>query len=157
VKHWIFKSISTTGNRFVNAVIYHLKLTHAGALLLLNAAIEKATEMQQPQCIAIVDDGCNLLAYVRMDGAKVLSEQSAIHKAMTAASGRAPTGSMPATVELKLAIATDGKVLNLKGGLPIIVQGHVIGGIGVGSGTGQQDRDVANHALSQLPGATTFE
>lgn len=141
----------------MDVVVSHLKLTHAGALLLVQAAMEKASSMGQPQCIAIVDDGCNLLSFLRMDGAKVLSEESAIHKAMSAASGRAPTGSMSPQVELKLAIATGGKVLNLPGGLPIIVQGKVIGGIGIGSGTGQQDREVANFALSQLPGAAIFD
>lgn len=134
----------------------HLKLTHTGALQLLAAGIAKATAMGQPQCIAVVDDGCNLLAFVRMDGAKVLSEKSSVHKAMTAASSRAPTGEAHAEVEIKLALATQGEVTNLKGGLPIIVDGHVIGGIGVGSGTGDQDRVVADAALAGFAGAKTF-
>lgn len=135
----------------------HLKLSHAGALQLLAAAVAKAIEMQQPQCIAIVDDGCNLLAFLRMDGAKVLSEKSARHKAMTAASSRVPTGNTAADLATRLALATGGQVTNLKGGLPIVVDGHVIGGIGVGSGTGDQDGEVANAALAALPGARTFD
>ena len=134
-----------------------IKLSHTGALKLLHAAVEKAVAMMQPQCIAIVDDGCNLLAFVRMDGAKVLSEKSCIHKAMTAASGRVPTGNLSADVETKLALATSGVTTNLKGGLPIIVDGQLIGGIGVGSGTGDQDREVANFALAAFPGAQTFK
>ena len=133
------------------------KLTHEGALALLQAAIKKATEMGQPQCIAVVDDGCNLLAFVRMDGARVLSIESAKHKAMTAASIRAPTGTTHADVEIKLALATGGRFTNLKGGLPVVVNGEVIGGIGVGSGTGEQDREVANAALAAFPGAKTFQ
>jgi uncharacterized protein GlcG (DUF336 family) len=133
----------------------HHKLTHSGALQLLNAAVAHAIAMNQPQCIAIVDEGCNLMAFVRMDGAKVLSRESAIHKAMTAASNRMPTGLMHVEVETKLALATGGKVSNLKGGLPIVVDGQVIGGIGVGSGTGDQDREVANAALAAC-GAQTF-
>jgi uncharacterized protein GlcG (DUF336 family) len=133
-----------------------LKLSHLGALQILNAALEKATAMKQPQCIAVVDDGCNLLAYIRMDGAKVLSEKSCIHKAMTAASGRVPTGNLSAEVETRLALATGGVTTNLKGGLPIIVDGQLIGGIGVGSGTGDEDREVANFALAAFPGAQTF-
>jgi glc operon protein GlcG len=134
----------------------HLKLTHAGALRLLGSAVQKALDMRQPQCIAIVDDGCNLLAFVRMDGAKVLSGKSTIRKAMTAASSRVPTGHAAADLETRLALATDGVVTNLKGGLPIVVDGRVIGGIGVGSGTGDQDREVANAALEALPGAAVF-
>jgi len=63
---------------------------------------------------------------------------------------------LAAGIDLKLAIATQGKRINLPGGLPIIVDGHVIGGIGVGSGTGEQDKQVANAALRALSGARTF-
>lgn len=131
------------------------KLTHAGATALLNAAVAHAAAMGQPQCIAIVDEGCNLLAFVRMDGARVLSVESAINKAKTAASNRVPTGTIHADMEMKLAMATGGKVTNLKGGLPIVVNGQVVGGIGVGSGTGDQDREVANAALAAC-GLATF-
>jgi glc operon protein GlcG len=113
--------------------------------------------MKQPQCIAVVDEGCNLLAFVRMDGAKVLSEKSSIHKAMTAASSRMPTGQLPEELGAKLALATGGISTNLKGGLPIVVNGQVIGGIGVGSGTGDQDKEVANFALAGFECAQTFD
>lgn len=140
----------------MNATYSRLKLSHTGAMALLQAAQDKALKMQQPQCIAIVDEACRLVAFVRMDGAKVLSETSAIHKAMTAASGGVPTGDTPAELASRLALATAGSHTNLKGGLPIIVQGQLVGGIGVGSGTGDQDREVANHALATLPGAAVF-
>lgn len=132
------------------------KLTHAGALALIDAAIAKAAAMGQPQCIAVVDDGCNLVAFVRMDGAKVLSFESALHKAMTAASARVPTGAMEAGLAARLAAATGGKVTNLLGGLPIVVEAEVIGAIGVGSGTGEQDVMVGNAALAAC-GAKTFD
>ena len=134
----------------------HLKLTHEGALKVLRAAIDKALAMKQPQCITITDDGGHLLAFVRMDGAKVLSIDSSRKKAMTAASGRAPTGQTNPANELKLAFATGGKLTNLLGGLPIVVDGHVIGAIGVGSGTGEQDLEVAKAAVAALDGAKQF-
>ena len=134
----------------------HLKLTHDGALKMLRAAVAKALEMKQPQCISITDDGGHLLAFVRMDGAKVLSIDSSLKKAMTAASSRVPTGQTHASVETKLALATRGKLTNLLGGVPIVVEGHVIGAIGVGSGTGEQDLEVAKAALAALPGAKTW-
>lgn len=127
-----------------------LKLTLEGAQILIDAAIRHATGMGVPQCIAVVDDGCNLLAFVRMDGARVLSVTSAQRKAMTAATTGKPTGGISAEIEVKLAIATDGAMVNLKGGLPVIVDGHVVGGIGVGSGSGEQDREVAMAALEAL-------
>ena len=61
-----------------------------------------------------------------------------------------------AGIDIKLAIATEGKRINLPGGLPVIVDGHVIGGIGVGSGTGEQDKEVAKAAIAAFPGAKRF-
>jgi uncharacterized protein GlcG (DUF336 family) len=133
-----------------------LRLTHEGALMLLHAAVEHAASMKQPQDIAIVDQGLNLLAFIRMDGARVPSAKSALRKAMTAAATGRPTGGMSPETEIKLAIATEGDMVNLPGGLPVIIDGHVVGGIGVGSGTGEQDREVANAALQKLSGAKTF-
>jgi uncharacterized protein GlcG (DUF336 family) len=130
-----------------------LVLTADGARILIDAAAEHATKMGVPQCIAVVDHGCNLLAFLRMDGARILSIRSATRKAMTAATTGKPTGGLSHDVELKLAIATDGDMINLKGGMPIIIDGHVVGGIGVGSGTGDQDLEVANAALSRLQAA----
>jgi uncharacterized protein GlcG (DUF336 family) len=45
---------------------------------------------------------------------------------------------------------------DLKGGLPIIIGGETVGGIGIGSGTGEQDREIAAAALAAFPGAATF-
>ncbi|MFN0043178.1 MAG: GlcG/HbpS family heme-binding protein [Alphaproteobacteria bacterium] len=132
------------------------KLTHEGALKMLDAAVKKAEAMAVPQCIAIVDEGCHMLAYARMDGAKVLSFDTATAKAKTSASSRQPTGKTPPEYELKMAIATGGKFANLKGGLPIIVNGQCLGGIGVGSGTGDQDVECAAAALAAIGAQTTF-
>ena len=131
-----------------------LTLTHAGALAVLEAAVAKAIEMQVPQCIAVVDAGGNLLAFVRMDGAKVLSQHTATTKAVTAATTRVATGNAPDDHVLKLALASGGRVTNLKGGLPITVDGHVVGGIGVGSGTGDQDVAVAEAGIAALRSET---
>jgi len=134
-------------------IVPHLKLTHEGARLMLDAAIATAQAMGVPQCIAVVDDGGHLLAFARMDGAKVLSVDSSLRKAMTAASSRVPTGNVGAGTDLKLGLATEGKFVNLKGGVPIVVDGHVIGGIGVGSGTGEQDLECAQAGLAALAAA----
>jgi uncharacterized protein GlcG (DUF336 family) len=134
----------------------HFKLTHEGALKMLRAAMAKAQEMKQPQCISITDDGGHLLAFVRMDGARVLSTESSLKKAVTAASLRNPTGNVNPANEVKLAFATSGRLTNLKGGLPIVIEGKVIGAIGVGSGTGEQDLEVAKAAIAALPGAQAF-
>jgi uncharacterized protein GlcG (DUF336 family) len=41
--------------------------------------------------------------------------------------------------------------------LPVIIDGHLVGAIGIGSGTGEEDRIIANAALAALPGAKTFD
>jgi glc operon protein GlcG len=133
-----------------------LKLTIDGAMKLLDAAMAKARDMQVPECIAVVDAGGHLLAFARMDGAFALSIDTALVKAMTAASYGIPTGAIAAGVDIKLAIATQGKRVNLPGGLPVIVDGHVVGAIGVGSGTGEQDREVAAAALGAIAGAKRY-
>jgi len=129
------------------------ELTHAAAMIVLQGAIAKAEEMQVPQCIAVVDTGGNLLAFIRMDGAKVLSQLSATQKAVTAASSRAKTGGIPAGVETKLALTTGGQLTNLKGGLPIVIDGQVVGAVGVGSGTGDQDVEVGMAGIAALEAA----
>lgn len=134
-----------------------LKLTGEGALKMLEAARAKADSMGVPQCISIVDTGGHLLAFLRMEGAFVLSIDSSLRKAMTAASYGEPTGGIAEGIDIKLAIATEGKRINLPGGLPIIVDGHVIGGIGVGSGTGVQDLEVAKAGIAAIEGARRFD
>jgi glc operon protein GlcG len=133
-----------------------MKLTFEGAQKLLGAALAKAREMGVPQCICVVDSGGHLLTMGRMDGAFALSIDTALRKAQTAAAYGKPTGDIAPALELKLAIGTDGKRINLLGGLPVIVDGHVVGAIGVGSGTGEQDREVAAAALGAIAGAKRF-
>lgn len=126
------------------------KLTHDAVWLMLRAAIDAAEHMDQPQCIVIVDDGGEVLCQFRMTGAKFLSLKSAASKARTAASIGAPSDQIPEHVGPAIAAATGGAVTRLGGGLPIVVEGQVVGGIGIGSGSPDQDIAVAEAALSAL-------
>ncbi|WP_404401377.1 heme-binding protein [Pelagibacterium halotolerans] len=126
------------------------ELTHAGAMAMLNAAIEMATRLGQPQCIVIVDASGEVRAELRMTGAKFLSRKSARAKAMTAASNGLPSADVPEQVGVAIGLATSGDVTGLPGGLPIWVDGQLLGGIGVGSGTGEQDIAVAKAALAVI-------
>jgi uncharacterized protein GlcG (DUF336 family) len=134
--------------------IYHVpELSLKGAMVVLNAAIAKAEEMGVPQCIVIVDRSGNLLAFARMDGARFLSQYSATQKAVTAASLKESTGDMPYSLGMGLAAATGGRFANLEGGMPIIINGAVVGGIGVGSGNGEEDIIVAKAGIAALESA----
>lgn len=106
--------------------------------------------MGVPQNITIVDEGGNLLAFARMDEAKLLSIEISRAKAISAASHRRPTSQRDPEIEMKLAIATGGRLTSLQGGLPIVIRGVCVGAIGVGSGIGEQDVAVARAALAAI-------
>lgn len=122
-------------------------LTHTAVLEMLRAAVACAEGAQQPQCIVIVDASGEPLGEIRMTGAKFLSRHSARAKARTAASIGAHSDAIPDAVRPAIAAATQGQVTGLGGGLPIRVQGVLVGGIGVGSGSPDQDIAVARAAL----------
>ena len=128
-------------------------LTHHAVMTMLTAAIAKAEAINQPQCIVIVDASGELLGEIRMTGAKFLSRKSARSKALTSASIGAPSSAVPEAVKIAIGAATEGKVTGLPGGLPIYIDGDLVGGIGVGSGTGEQDVLVGTAALDSI-GAT---
>ena len=97
-----------------------------------------------------------MIAFARMDGAFSMSLETSLRKAQTAACYGVPSGDIEAGIDIKLAIGTDGKRINLPGGLPIIVEGNLIGGIGVGSGTGAQDLVVAKAGVAVVSGSKHF-
>lgn len=132
-------------------------LTLAGAQAVLRAAISEAERIRAPMCISIVDSGGNLLAFARMDGSKALSVISSRTKAETAALSGEPTGGANADVELQISLASAGRWTNLIGGLPIIVEGQLIGAVAAGSGTGPQDLAVARAGAAAVEGAEMFE
>ncbi|GBQ91354.1 hypothetical protein AA23498_1161 [Acetobacter nitrogenifigens DSM 23921 = NBRC 105050] len=126
------------------------QITYAGAAIALEAAVARSREINAPECIAVVDAGGNLLAYGRVEGAAVLALKPSIAKAQTAASLGIATGPFPFEFGVDLAIASKGGITNLGGGLPIIVDGVVLGAIGVGSGTTEQDVEVAEAGRAAL-------
>jgi uncharacterized protein GlcG (DUF336 family) len=134
----------------MNATMDTKVMTHQGAISMLQAGVAAAEQSGQPQCIVIVDASGQLIAEIRMTGAKFLSRKSAKSKALTAASIGAPSANIPEAVRPAIGAATGGVVTGLPGGLPIIVDGVVLGGIGVGSGTGSQDIEVAQAALAAI-------
>ena len=143
---------------------HRAELTLAGAEQAIAACRKQAEMMGVKENIAVVDDGGHLLAFARMDGARPSSVYTAITKATSAATQRAATGPLhpdePGGILLSLAIEhaaaiSGGKTTTLKGGVPIEFDGQVIGAIGVGGGTGEQDAKVAAAGVAKLN--TLFE
>ncbi len=131
----------------------------AGAELIIAAAKQKGTALELKLNIAVVDDGGHLLAFARMDGARPASAYTAMTKAVTAATFRqetgpiAPKGEPDLLLNLSLqnaAAASGGKVTTLKGGVPVVVEGQIIGAVGIGGGTGEQDAEVAKAGIQAL-------
>ena len=132
------------------------KLTLEGAQLVLTAAQARAVEIKVPMDIAVVDDGAHLLAFARMDGAKLSSVEIAIHKAQGAAIRRLPTApartgdEVNVVLSMGLALATQGRQIPVRGGLPLLIDGICVGAIGVSNGTEDQDVDVAQAGVRAL-------
>jgi glc operon protein GlcG len=132
------------------------KLTLEGAQLVLVAAQARAVEIKVPMDIAVVDDGAHLLAFARMDGAKLSSVEIAIRKAQGAAIRRLPTApartgeEVNVVLSMGLALATEGRQIPVRGGIPLLVDGVCVGAIGVSNGTEDQDVDVAQAGARAL-------
>ena len=136
---------------------HHPKLMIEGDRAVLQAAQRRAEEIQVPMDIAVVDEGGHLLAFERMDGAKPSSIAIAMIKAQSAAARRAPTGpAMDAdnkvnlSLALGIAIASPSEQTPIRGGVPLIVDGEVVGAIGVSAGKEEQDLDVARAGAAAL-------
>jgi len=131
------------------------KLTLVGAKLALEAAEKKAQEIGQPMDIAVVDDGGNLVAFSRMDGARITSIDIAINKAFTAAGARRPTGDYaeiagPGKPAFGIHASNQGRFTIFGGGLPIVWEGEVIGAVGCSSGSVEQDTQVAQAGVDAV-------
>ena len=125
------------------------------ARILLEGARAKASEIGVPMCIAITDEGGNLVAFERMDGGKVTSITIAIDKSFTASAAKKATHdygaiSQPGGPTYGIDSAIGGRLMVVGGGLPVIVDGDVVGGIGVSSGTPAQDREVSQAGIDHF-------
>ena len=135
-----------------------LKLNWEGTDRILQAAVKQVQAMGIPMSIAVVDEGGHLLGFARTDEGKPHNIRIAQTKARAAASNRMPTGKINSSgqpvndhmaIALPLAAGTD-MYLTFGGGLPIILSGHCVGGVGVSGGTGEQDAEVAQAGIAAL-------
>ncbi len=120
----------------------------------VNAAVAHACELGIRIHVAVVDHAGHTLAYLRMNGAFLHSEGIAVDKAYTAASFGFPTrdwldvlGDNP---RLRIGLPARDRLVVFGGGLPILVDGMCIGGIGVSGGSEEQDEACAKAGLAAL-------
>ncbi|MGB1238967.1 MAG: GlcG/HbpS family heme-binding protein [Pseudomonadales bacterium] len=131
------------------------RLSHSDALLLIEGARNKALEIGVPMCIAVTDESGVLIAFERMDGGKTTSVVIAQDKAFTAAAARKAThdyNSVNTPGSLAFGIHTEhgGRISSVGGGLPVFCGDDVVGGIGISSGTPQQDLECAQAGVDHF-------
>lgn len=128
------------------------RLSLEDARILIAGARVKAQEIGVPMCIAICDESGQLIAFERMDGGKVTSTIIAQDKAYTAAGAKRTTesygiASQPGSPAYGINSAIGGRLLVVAGGLPVLVDGEVVGSIGLSSGTPAQDSECAQAGI----------
>jgi uncharacterized protein GlcG (DUF336 family) len=126
----------------------------AGAQAAIAAAESKAREIGVPMAICVVDESGVLKAFARMDGNSLASVALVQAKAFTAAAFRTPTHVLAernaADPTRVASLPNFPNVTFLGGGYPIMVGGAVVGGLGAGGGSAQQDMEVAEAAVAAI-------
>jgi len=120
---------------------------------MIDAAEQKAVEIGCPMVITVVDEGGNMVAQHRMDGALLVSVDISRGKAYTSVALKMPTEKLatltqPGQPLFGINTTDGGKLVIFGGGLPIIENGQVVGGIGVSGGSVEQDVTVVNAGLA---------
>jgi uncharacterized protein GlcG (DUF336 family) len=125
-----------------------LKLELKEARHIVNAALQKAEAIGVLETVCVVDDGGYPLVLERMDGARITGPQIAWNKAFTASGhkrsthlfNQEPNGpGLPGNEAFGIQWSFEGRFAAFVGGYPIVVDGEVVGGIGLSGGNGEQD------------------
>lgn len=136
-----------------------LKLELEEARAMVAAARAKSEEIGVLETICVVDDGGYPLALERMDGARVTGPQIAWNKAFTAAGHKRsthlfntpPNGpALPGNEAFGIQLSFEGRFTVFVGGFPVVVDGEVVGGVGLSGGNGEQDTAAGLAALQAL-------
>ena len=135
-----------------NLLYQKYAITQSLALKILEAITNKAEELEIKINAAVVDEGANLKAFIRMDEAALLSSEIAQNKAYTAAAFGKPTHEWYPMIKDEPALLTGivhtNKLVIFGGGIPLTVNGIIAGGIGVSGGTSEEDVQCAQAGLA---------
>jgi glc operon protein GlcG len=114
------------------------------------AAEAEAKKNNWNVCVAILDDGGDLLHFVRMDGATPANAHIAVKKGETAARTRRSTGNWQERVQKRPELLQMPGVTPVQGGLPIMVEGTCVGGIGISGVQSHEDEQIAQAGINAL-------
>jgi len=125
-------------------------LTLADIKIIASACESEALHQKWPVAIAIVDDGGHLMWLQRLDGAPLTSSQIATGKAHTSAMGRRPSKAYADRISSGevAVLSMPGELTFLEGGEPILVEGEVVGAVGVSGVRSAEDAQIARAGIS---------
>ncbi len=131
------------------------RLSLADAKAMIAGARAKAEQLGIAMCISVVDESGHLLAFERMDGGKPLSVRLSDDKAHTAAISRKGTHEynadcIPGQLLFGIHTSAGGRFSTVGGGLPVVVDGAVVGAIGLSGGRPEQDMACAEAGIAAL-------
>jgi len=132
---------------------YGANVSHEQARKAMAAAIAEARRMNLPMAVAVVDTAGQLVAFERLDNTQTASVGIAQDKAMSSAMYRRPTKvfqDLLAGGGVGLRVLTLRGANAVEGGLPLVVDGKIVGGLGVSGGTPEQDGAVAKAGTDSL-------
>jgi uncharacterized protein GlcG (DUF336 family) len=136
-----------------------VKLELAEARRMAHAALAKAEEIGVPESVCITDEGGFPIVLERMDGGRITGPQIAWNKAFTASGHKRSTHlftkpphgpALPGNEAFGIQLSFEGRFAAFVGGFPIVVNGEVIGGVGLSGGNGEQDTQCGLAALQAL-------
>jgi glc operon protein GlcG len=125
-------------------------LDQAGAQSVLQTAKDSAQQRNAPSAIAVVDPAGDLLAFQRMDGVRPASADLAIQKARTAARLQRPTAEIENNIDQGRTAFVTADIMALRGGMPVRVNGEVVGAVGVAGLSSENDTEIAGTAAAAL-------
>ena len=127
-------------------------LTLAGARVVAAAAETEAKRLNTTGPVAVVDDGGNLLYLLRIDNTFPAGSYVAMDKARTAATFRMPTRNLEDAVKNgRTSLVAVTQMTPLAGGVPIVIDGQIVGAVGVGgAANAQQDEELAKIAAAAI-------
>jgi uncharacterized protein GlcG (DUF336 family) len=127
-----------------------IELTLEMAEQAVRAAQVRARELGSPMTVTVVDEGGRLVLCARGDGTGFFTPETSRAKAVAAAAFRRSTTELSELAAKGSAfwktvpVILEGQALPTPGGAPLVRGGHLIGGIGCGGGTGEQDQQCAD-------------
>lgn len=131
-----------------------LSLTLTDATAIATAAEEYAESRELRVSIAVVDESTYIQHVIRMDGAPYMSAEGAIEKARTAAEGGHPTTFFEEPLNAgRYSMLKMPHIYPVEGGIPVIVDGHCVGAVGVAGVLPHLDAAIAKAGLQALDGS----